>query len=112
MFAGAAVLIGAFGAHGLEGRLTPEALEWYHTGATYHFWHAIGLWLAGDAVRTGRPGGIPALFFVLGIFFFSGSLYAMALSGETWLGAVTPVGGLCFIAGWGLLGRSVLFAKH
>ena len=62
LLAGAAVVLGAFGAHAREGRITPEAIGWYETGANYHFSHALGWWLAGDAVRTGRRGGIPALF--------------------------------------------------
>ena len=71
ILAALAVMLGAFGAHGLEGRLTEEALEWYHTGVQYHFGHAIALWFAGDAVRTGRKGEVAALFFWIGIFFFA-----------------------------------------
>ncbi len=112
LFAAGAVIFGAFGAHFLKDQLSDRSLEVFHTGVTYQFWHAMGLWLAGDAVRTGRPGGIASLFFAVGIILFSGSLYTMAISGETWLGAVTPIGGVCFIIGWALLARAVLHAKH
>ncbi len=103
VFAAFAVIFGAFGAHGLEGRLSEEALEWYHTAVEYHFIHALALWFAGAAVRAGKSGLPPAICFATGIAIFSGSLYALALTGETWLGAVTPVGGIAFILGWSLL---------
>ena len=106
-----AVILGAFGAHALEGRLDERAKEWYATASQYHFWHAVALWIAGDAVRTGRWGRVSAALFLIGILLFCGSLYAMALTGETWLGAITPIGGLCFIAGWSLLAWAVLGEK-
>lgn len=105
---GLAVAAGAFAAHGLESRLTPEALEWWDTGVRYHFWHAIAIWLAADTIRaTGRGRGA-ALAFLIGILLFSGSLYALALSGEKCLGMVTPFGGVAFLVGWALLAMSAL----
>ena len=112
LLSGLAVVLGAFGAHALEERLIPDMLDVYHTASHYHFLHALALWFAGDAVRTGRRGEYPALFFLIGIFLFSGSLYAMSLTGATWLGKVTPIGGFCFIVGWALLARAVMHGKH
>lgn len=100
--AGLAVAAGAFGAHGLRARLTPELLAVFETGARYHMYHALGLlavaWTA--SVRPGPATIAAGAFFVAGIVLFSGSLYALALSGIRWLGAITPLGGLCFLAGW------------
>jgi uncharacterized membrane protein YgdD (TMEM256/DUF423 family) len=96
------VALGAFGAHALRSRLTPELLAVYQTGVQYHLVHAVAL--LGVAVWIGRGGGLAALWagwlFVAGIALFSGSLYALALSGVRVLGAVTPLGGVAFLAGW------------
>lgn len=90
-----AVAAGAFGAHGLRERLDARMLEIFETGARYHMYHALAMILAGImAART--PGWI----FQLGIVVFSGSLYALALSGVKGLGAITPLGGLAFLVGW------------
>lgn len=112
---GIAVAIGAFGAHGLAGRVTPEMLAIFETGVRYHFYHAIALVLVGlFAMRAGPPSMPPAgstaaaWCFVAGIVIFSGSLYLLVLSGQRWLGAVTPIGGLAFIAGWILFARAAL----
>lgn len=102
------VAAGAFGAHALRARLEPRLLEVFETGARYQMYHAFGLlavaWvlsrLPADATQLARVGGWA---FVAGTLLFSGSLYAMALSGLRWLGAITPLGGVCFIAGWVLL---------
>jgi uncharacterized membrane protein YgdD (TMEM256/DUF423 family) len=95
------VAAGAFGAHGLESRLAPEQLEWWETAARYQQIHAVALlivgWGAGD--WTAWRSGI-ALAFTAGILVFSGTLYAMALGGPRMLGAITPLGGLCLMAGW------------
>ena len=104
------VAFGAFGAHALRSRLTPELLAVYHTGVEYQFYHAFAL-LAVGLLMLLRPA--PALplaggCFALGVLLFSGSLYLLALSGLRWLGAVTPLGGLLFLAGWGALIRAVL----
>jgi len=98
-----AVAFGAFGAHGLRARLSPAMLEVYRTGALYHLVHAVAalaVALAGDKLRRGRL--ILALF-TAGIAVFSGSLYALAISGVGALGAVTPLGGLLLLAAWALI---------
>ena len=105
-----AVIIGAFGAHGLKSRLSPEMMDIYKTGVEYHFYHALGLLLVG-ILSVQMPSSImnlSALFLFLGIVIFSGSLYVLAMSGIKWIGAITPIGGLCFITGWILLVFSVL----
>ncbi|MGE3171865.1 MAG: DUF423 domain-containing protein [Planctomycetota bacterium] len=99
----AAVLLGAFAAHGLEGRISDQALRWFQTGAHYHGWHALALFGCGLLGRTGRTPRAAAWAFVAGIALFSGSLYAMALTDARWLGAVTPLGGTAFVVGWLLL---------
>jgi uncharacterized membrane protein YgdD (TMEM256/DUF423 family) len=100
-----AVALGAFGAHGLRGRLSPEMLAVFETGVRYHMYHALALLLVG--LIMGRMSGwliqTAGWCFVAGILLFSGSLYALALSGVTMLGAVTPLGGLAFLAGWACL---------
>jgi uncharacterized membrane protein YgdD (TMEM256/DUF423 family) len=93
-----AVIAGAFAAHGLKARLSPDALSIFETGARYHMYHALAMALAALI-----PERRAAIAFLAGICLFSGSLYLLALSGMSFLGAVTPFGGLCFIAGWGLL---------
>jgi len=94
------VALGAFGAHGLRERLSPAMLEVYRTGVLYHLIHALALLaVALGADRLARPRAVAALF-TAGIVVFSGSLYALALTGARGLGAVTPVGGLLFMAGW------------
>ncbi|MCB9663157.1 MAG: DUF423 domain-containing protein [Alphaproteobacteria bacterium] len=92
------VALGAFGAHGLKGVVTdPHLLEVWDTGARYHLIHALALLaVAAHPARPAWAGGL----FLAGIVLFSGSLYLMTLTGFRWLGAVTPLGGLCFIAGW------------
>ena len=99
----AAVVLGAFGAHALKGHLSAEMLSAYQTAVQYHFWHALGL-LGVGVLMTRSPDG-PALagiawLLISGLLLFSGSLYLLALTGATWLGAVTPLGGLAFIAAW------------
>lgn len=93
------VLLGAFGAHALRGRLDEAALGWWHTAVEYQLWHALALALAAYAAR-GRAGRVAVHAFSAGIVLFSGSLYAMALGAPRWLGAVTPFGGLAFVVGW------------
>ena len=99
------VALGAFGAHGLRGRLTPDLLAIYETGVRYHLVHALGLfvagWLAGeDQTRSARLAGV---LFAVGILLFSGSLYLLALTGVRTFGAITPLGGVAWIAGWALI---------
>ena len=97
-----AVGAGAFGAHGLRGRLTPDLLEVFETAVRYQMYHALGL-LAVAWASEHWPGTVTAAagwLFVAGIVLFSGSLYLLSLTGTRWLGAVTPLGGAAFLAGW------------
>jgi uncharacterized membrane protein YgdD (TMEM256/DUF423 family) len=107
------VAAGAFGAHGLRARLSPDLLAIFETGARYEMYHAFGLALAAwAAART--PGGAAAWagwLFVAGTVIFSGSLYALALTGLRALGAVTPLGGVAFIAGWIALAAAALRSR-
>jgi uncharacterized membrane protein YgdD (TMEM256/DUF423 family) len=91
-------MAGAFAAHGLKAHLSADALSVFETGAHYHMYHALAMALAAQMAARRA-----AWAFLAGILLFSGSLYLLALTGITVLGAVTPFGGLCFIAGWGLL---------
>jgi uncharacterized membrane protein YgdD (TMEM256/DUF423 family) len=98
------VALGAFGAHALKDRLhqIPEGVEWWQKATLYHLVHAAAM------LATGREDGRASAAtwsFAAGIVLFSGSLYAMALTDARWLGAVTPVGGVAFLAGWLLLLR-------
>jgi uncharacterized membrane protein YgdD (TMEM256/DUF423 family) len=106
--AGLAVALGAFAAHGLRNRLTPELLAIFETGVRYQMYHALAL--LAVALATPRwPGAATAGWLVLaGIVVFSGSLYVLAATGVRWLGAVTPLGGLAFLAGWAMLARAAL----
>jgi len=100
-----AVAIGAFGAHGLKAHLSTEMMQIYKTGVEYHFYHALGLLLIG-ILSISMPSGLlnwSAILLTIGIIMFSGSLYVLAITGIKWLGAITPLGGLSFIAGWILL---------
>jgi uncharacterized membrane protein YgdD (TMEM256/DUF423 family) len=97
-----AVAAGAFGAHALKARLAPDLLAVFDTGARYHLFHALGL-LAVAWAASRFPGALVAWagwLLVAGTVLFSGSLYALALTGVRALGAVTPLGGVAFIAGW------------
>lgn len=98
------VVFGVFGAHALRARLDPQQLASWQTAVHYHLLHAVALLaLALFADATGRSVRAPASLFALGVVLFSGSIYALVLGGPRWLGPVTPLGGLCFIAGWVLL---------
>ena len=107
--AGLAVALGAFGAHTLTGRVTPERLETFKTGVLYHMMHALAL-LAVSWAATQWPGWAvqaAGYLFVAGIVLFSGSLYLLVLTDTRWLGAITPLGGVAFIVGWALLAWGV-----
>lgn len=94
--------LGAFGAHALKGRLSPEMLAVFETGVRYQMYHTLAI-LATAALMTridGRAVTAAGWCFTAGIFLFSGSLYALAFTGVTVLGAITPLGGLAFLAGW------------
>ena len=100
-----AVTFGAFGAHALRERLSPEMLAVFETGVRYHMYHALALLLVSAMMP--RLGGwlvvTSGWLFTAGIVLFSGSLYLLALTGVTSLGAITPIGGLAFLAGWACL---------
>ena len=109
-FAFLAVAAGAFGAHALRDRLSPDMLAVWETAARYQMYHALGL--LAVAWAAGRwPGGATSTagwLFVAGTLIFSGSLYLLTLTGMRWLGAITPLGGLAFILGWAALAWSAL----
>jgi uncharacterized membrane protein YgdD (TMEM256/DUF423 family) len=96
------VAAGAFGAHSLRERLPADLLAVFETGVRYQMYHALALLLVAWAI-TRWPGSLAALagwLFVAGTVVFSGSLYALSLSGQRWLGAITPLGGVAFLGGW------------
>ncbi|HEX9619250.1 MAG TPA: DUF423 domain-containing protein [Polyangiaceae bacterium] len=103
-----AVAAGAFGAHGLESRLTSEALRSFEVAVRYQFYHALALLFVAWAVTHHSPklAGAAGLCFAFGTLLFSGSLYALALTDVRALGAVTPFGGLLFLSGWALVAWS------
>jgi uncharacterized membrane protein YgdD (TMEM256/DUF423 family) len=101
-----AVAAGAFAAHGLRQTLTPEMLDVFQVGARYQMYHSLALLAVGlmISVRTSAWADGAGYAFVLGILFFTGSLYALALTGVRVFGAITPFGGVAFLTGWVLLG--------
>jgi uncharacterized membrane protein YgdD (TMEM256/DUF423 family) len=108
-----AIALGAFGSHGLRSVLTPEMLSTFETGVRYHIFHAFGLVATGLggkfwAAENPRNFVLGAWCFGLGTLLFSGSLYALSLTGIVWLGLITPVGGTLFLAGWIFLFAAVL----
>ena len=95
-----AVALGAFGAHALKARLSVEMLDVWNKAVLYHFLHGVAL----VALALHGAGNRATYFLIVaGIILFSGSLYTMALTNVRWLGAITPLGGLCFLAGWAWL---------
>ncbi len=106
-----AVIFGAFGAHALKARVTPDLLAVFQTGVQYHFYHALGLILigilAGTLAATGWTRAAGWLM-LAGIVIFSGSLYLLVLTGQRWLGMITPIGGVAFIAAWATLAVAVM----
>jgi uncharacterized membrane protein YgdD (TMEM256/DUF423 family) len=100
-----AVGFGAFGAHALRGRLSPQLLEVFETGVRYQMFHTVAILIVALAAARFDGSLVRAAgwAFTLGIVLFSGSLYAMALTGVTTLGAITPIGGVAFLVGWVLL---------
>lgn len=107
-----AVALGAFGAHGLQRWLAgaqdiERRLAWWQTASQYHLMHALALGTAAYlATREPSLAKVAGLCFQVGILLFSGSLYAMTLTGVRWLGAVTPLGGLAFLGGWAAVALS------
>ena len=105
-----AVAAGAFGAHALESRLSPDRLETFELAARYQMYHALAL-LAAAWAASRWPGGsalAAGWLFVLGTVLFCGTVYALGLGAPRWLGAITPLGGLSFLAGWALLAWTAL----
>ena len=101
-----AVSIGAFAAHMLRDRLSPELLNTFQTGVQYHMYHTLALFGIGLLMLNFPASSllrISAYLMMTGIFLFSGSLYLLSITGIRWLGAVTPLGGLCFLAAWALI---------
>ena len=120
LFALFGVILGAFGAHGLEKHLSPDQLATFDTGVRYQFYHALALILL--AILTAPMKNPPLLkyagwLFTIGIIFFSGSIYLLAcraflgIDNWRWLGPITPLGGTCFIVGWGMLFVAALKQK-
>ena len=109
---GFAVMLGAFGAHGLRNRLDVYSIGVYERAVFYHFVHALGLLIASLLLRTGAlsqsAGQWVCTLLLAGVLIFSGSLYILAVTGMRWLGAITPIGGLSFIAAWLLLALALV----
>lgn len=111
LFGGLAVGLGAFGAHGLANRLSAAQLDTYEIAVRYQFYHAlalIGVVVALEKWPAAGSASLAGWLFVVGILIFSGSLYLLVFSGVRWLGAITPIGGVAFIAGWISLAVAVL----
>ena len=108
-----AVGLGAFGTHALRSRLSPDLLATFETGVRYHMYHALALFACAWAIdRWASPQMAWAgWLFVAGIALFSGSLYLLTLTGARWWGAVTPLGGLAFLAGWVCLLWRIVVSK-
>ena len=103
LLGGLSVAAGAFGAHALAAQLSEKALSSFETGARYQMYHALGMVAVGISIQTFGDSSLlsaAGILFGIGIVFFSGSLYALSLSGTKILGAVAPIGGLAFMAGW------------
>ena len=106
LLGGLAVAFGAFGAHGLRDRIEASLLANYQTGVTYMFYHVLALFVVAWAISRWPSSNLPVWsgwLFLAGILFFTGSLILMAFTGQRWLGAITPIGGVAFIVGWLLL---------
>ena len=104
-----AVGLGAFAAHALKEKLSPDLFSIWEVGVRYHMYHALGLiavaWVVAQFPESNAA--IAGWFFVGGTVIFSGSLYVLSLTGERWIGAITPLGGVCFLIGWVWLAWSV-----
>jgi uncharacterized membrane protein YgdD (TMEM256/DUF423 family) len=110
---GLGVALGAFGAHALKNRLHAEQLVTFETGVRYQMYHALALGVVGVfqiLFPASNLAGLSGWSFLLGILLFSGSLYLLAVTRKRWLGAITPLGGLGFLAGWVFLALASLFA--
>jgi uncharacterized membrane protein YgdD (TMEM256/DUF423 family) len=109
----ASVALGAFGAHALKGKISETMLEVFHTGAQYEMYHSLALVAVGIMLRLGIGNSmvqVAGWLFVVGILLFSGSLYVLSITGRRGFGAITPLGGLCFLGGWALFAIGVALA--
>jgi uncharacterized membrane protein YgdD (TMEM256/DUF423 family) len=104
------VAAGAFAAHGLKAHLSADNLDIWQTGARYHIYHALALFAVAFAATRWQSSLISTAgwLFVAGVAVFAGSLYLLAVTNVKWLGAITPIGGLCFLAGWACLALGAL----
>lgn len=100
-----AVAMGAFGAHGLKNKISPDMLAVFETAVRYQVYHALALFVVAWLAEKNPSSSVEwaGRFFLIGIILFSGSLSALSLTGLRWLGAITPLGGLCFLVGWVLV---------
>lgn len=114
VLAGLGVVAGAFGAHALDGRVTPERAETFETAVRYHIYHALALVATGVLMMHARTTAlrVAAAAFLAGIVLFSGSLYALVLLDASSLAMITPVGGVLLIAGWGLMAWSAIAQRR
>jgi uncharacterized membrane protein YgdD (TMEM256/DUF423 family) len=113
LFGGLGVLLGAFGAHGLRTRLSAEMLAVFETGVRYQMYHALALALVAVLAVKLSGSSLPVWagwLFIAGIVVFSGSLYVLAITGQRWIGAITPIGGVAFVAGRALIALAALRA--
>lgn len=108
-----AIAFGAFGAHGLKNILSVEHLVIYRTAVDYHMWHSLGLVLIGLLTQQNRSHLLFKAGWVMfaGVIIFSGSLYALSLTGISMLGAITPIGGVCFLVAWALIAYEFITSK-
>jgi uncharacterized membrane protein YgdD (TMEM256/DUF423 family) len=108
-----AVAAGAFGAHALESRLDERAMNLFQTAARYQMFHAFALVAAGWAVSRypGTMARVSGWAFAVGLVIFCGTLYAMSFGAPRWFGAITPIGGVSFMVGWGALAGAAFFAR-
>ncbi len=109
IFMALAVVLGAFGAHGLKNILSKEMSAIYHTGVEYQFYHALGLFTVAFVANfnDNKQVKLAGYFMIFGIVLFSGSLYLLSIFGINWIGAITPIGGTGFIIAWVLLALSI-----
>lgn len=102
-----AVLLGAFGAHAFSATLDARGEGLWRTAVGYHFWHALAFTIGVVAVPHGRARRVSLFAFALGVLLFCGSLYALALGAPSWVGVLTPIGGIAFVVGWLALAHSI-----
>lgn len=108
-FLSVSVALGAFGSHALSDVLTPERMQTWKTAVSYQFWNALGLMALGIVSKVyAMEFKWPAMLILAGLIIFPGTLYLLCLTGITWLGAITPLGGISFITGWFIFGLKMI----